>query len=433
MALDEVWGLMQGSNYDRIIQFFESKRHLISTVDENGYTPLTIALHQEVKQERAAQWLIRQGVDVNAQNSGGFNALILCCRYDMPQSATALINAGASLDLQTGNNFTAMMHAARHATPGMPGVVRLMIEKGASLDLRNRWGNTALMSGCYSPHSEVPNSNQEVMLECVKLLYAAGAGLDFRTSDSDMDALELSRNYGLSRHISFLEFVTNSAVTRTIVNELRLPKQLMVKLHEEGVGSLADCELIYEDDLKRMNCLSQIQTRKFMRKFHPGGKKRESRKLKVDDKYDAFLTHDWGVDELQRNNHDRVAGVNKTLKANGIVTWFDSDRMRNDVVSQILQGIQNSSKVVVFITERYMKKLETKEGVDFCRSEFLTATNVVGPQNMIPIVMEPRMLDQSKWTGPLQFYLGTKLYLDFTGASKVEANIDSLISRIMSS
>jgi hypothetical protein len=31
--------------------------------------------------------------------------------------------------------------------------------------------------------------------------------------------------------------------------------------------------------------------------------------------YDAFLTHDWGDDELGRSNHARVAEVNRLLKA----------------------------------------------------------------------------------------------------------------------
>ena len=52
--------------------------------------------------------------------------------------------------------------------------------------------------------------------------------------------------------------------------------------------------------------------------------------------YDAFLTHDWGDDELGRSNHARVAEVNRLLKAAGFVTWFDEDRMQGDIVSQIL-------------------------------------------------------------------------------------------------
>lgn len=35
------------------------------------------------------------------------------------------------------------------------------------------------------------------------------------------------------------------------------------------------------------------------------------------DMYAAFLTHDWGKDELGRDNHQRVAVINRALQANG--------------------------------------------------------------------------------------------------------------------
>jgi hypothetical protein len=44
-------------------------------------------------------------------------------------------------------------------------------------------------------------------------------------------------------------------------------------------------------------------------------------------KTDVFLTHDWGIDELGRANHDRVGTINKELKSLGFVTWFDSEKM----------------------------------------------------------------------------------------------------------
>ena len=59
--------------------------------------------------------------------------------------------------------------------------------------------------------------------------------------------------------------------------------------------------------------------------------------------YDAFLTHDWGNDELGRSNHARVAEVNRLLKAAGFVTWFDEDRMQGDIVSQMANGIDSSA------------------------------------------------------------------------------------------
>ena len=94
--------------------------------------------------------------------------------------------------------------------------------------------------------------------------------------------------------------------------------------------------------------------------------------------YDAFLTHDWGDDELGRSNHARVAEVNRLLKAAGFVTWFDEDRMQGDIVSQMANGIDSSAAVLVFVTENYCIKVAgagrkgpttTAEGVRLPRAE----------------------------------------------------------------
>ena len=74
-------------------------------------------------------------------------------------------------------------------------------------------------------------------------------------------------------------------------------------------------------------------------------------------RYDCFLTHDWGTDELGRSNHDRVSQVNRLLQASGLVTWFDEERMEGNINQQMAHGIDGSKAVVVFITRRYMQKV----------------------------------------------------------------------------
>ena len=66
---------------------------------------------------------------------------------------------------------------------------------------------------------------------------------------------------------------------------------------------------------------------------------------------------DWGTDELGRSNHERVTAVNKALTRAGLVTWFDEERMRGDVVAQMTDGIDKSSLVLVFITKNYIRKV----------------------------------------------------------------------------
>ena len=131
--------------------------------------------------------------------------------------------------------------------------------------------------------------------------------------------------------------------------------------------------------------------------------------------YDAFLTHDWGDDELGRSNHARVAEVNRLLKAAGFVTWFDEDRMQGDIVSQMANGIDSSAAVLVFVTENYCIKVAGagRNGADDnCKKEFDYASRRKGIEKMIAAVMEPRCRDPTKWQGAVGMTLGGRLYKD---------------------
>lgn len=124
----------------------------------------------------------------------------------------------------------------------------------------------------------------------------------------------------------------------------------------------------------------------------------------------VFLTHDWGdADELGRNNHESVARINAGLQARGLETWFDSDRLEDDILNEISRGIESSCVVAVFITQRYCQKVASPTKInDFCRDEFAYARRRC-PGMLIPVPMEPRMRNPADWVGPVGF-LGDALY-----------------------
>ena len=87
----------------------------------------------------------------------------------------------------------------------------------------------------------------------------------------------------------------------------------------------------------------------------------------------VFLTHDWSIDELGRDNHERVRLVNKALQSRGLKTWFDSDKMAGDVKEKMTDGIDTTCCVIVFVTQNYMDKVAGKgpKGMDDnCLYEF---------------------------------------------------------------
>ena len=147
--------------------------------------------------------------------------------------------------------------------------------------------------------------------------------------------------------------------------------------------------------------------------------------------FDAFLTHDWGMDELNRDNHARVAKIHKILKHNGIETWFDADRLTGaDIIQKITSGIDKSRKVVVCLTKNYVEKVNGTNESDFCKREFLYATKHKHLDNIIVLVMEPRMLEMKQWKGQLDFIVGSTLYIDMSTKEQMYDNVDKLVERI---
>ena len=83
--------------------------------------------------------------------------------------------------------------------------------------------------------------------------------------------------------------------------------------------------------------------------------------------------------------------INEAIQKQGIDTWFDEERMSGDTRQQMVEGIENSDVIVVFITDAYRTKINQGDGRDNCRFEFKHAFEQKGPGVMIPVVMESGM------------------------------------------
>jgi hypothetical protein len=57
-------------------------------------------------------------------------------------------------------------------------------------------------------------------------------------------------------------------------------------------------------------------------------------------RFACFLSHDWGEDELGRDNHGRVGKVCGALQDAGLAVWFDEDELSGDVNLQMANGIE---------------------------------------------------------------------------------------------
>ena len=130
---------------------------------------------------------------------------------------------------------------------------------------------------------------------------------------------------------------------------------------------------------------------------------------------DLFLSHNWGKDESGRDNHQRVSLINKELKERGYLTWFDEEKMTGGIVDKMSKGIEETKVVIVFITKRYLKKVNGEHAGDNCKLEFNYASRQKTSSKMVAVVMEESMRNSNTWTGSVGMHLGGELYVDMSG------------------
>ena len=133
---------------------------------------------------------------------------------------------------------------------------------------------------------------------------------------------------------------------------------------------------------------------------------------------DVFLSHNWGNDQSGRDNHSRVSLINKELQDIGYQTWFDGDRLKGNLFEKMAQGIENTQSVIVFITQKYIDKVNGENAGDNCKREFNYAAVKKTSSNMIAVLMEKEMCDTRKWNGPVALLLSSKMYIDMSGDLK---------------
>jgi len=102
--------------------------------------------------------------------------------------------------------------------------------------------------------------------------------------------------------------------------------------------------------------------------------------------------------------------------------------MRDDIVMQMINGIDYSLVMIVCLTEMYIEKVSGKgrNGMNNnCKVEFDYAVQRKCVHNMIPVVMEHICTNTSTWTGGVGAYLSSKLFYDFTDDAKLNKYVDN--------
>jgi ankyrin repeat protein len=153
-------------------------------MSKNNNTPLHEAiLHNDLS---PVQFLIKQGADVNAQNSDGNTPLIMACKVNAPINVIAeLIEAGADLNIQNKYGNLAITYCLNKIQ-----AFRLLLEAGTVI----RDINTLLLI------SSMKGESSEVL----KYLIELGAKVNIKDRDSGMTPLMYACQHDREKTIHLL-------------------------------------------------------------------------------------------------------------------------------------------------------------------------------------------------------------------------------------
>jgi len=131
---------------------------------------------------------------------------------------------------------------------------------------------------------------------------------------------------------------------------------------------------------------------------------------------DIFLSHAWGTDDSNRNNHNRVKNLSIQLQNKGYSVWFDETDLLGNIDNSIMKGITNSMVVLVCLTEKYCNKINNSvyhtSPNDNCYKEWNFC--LFKQKKIIPVIMEKKMEDIFlKNDGVIQMYLNNVMFINY--------------------
>ena len=97
-----------------------------------------------------------------------------------------------------------------------------------------------------------------------------------------------------------------------------------------------------------------------------------------------------------------------------------------DLREKTTEGIDNTDCVIVFITEAYLSNVISNGN---CKMEFNYAAKVK-PKLIIPLVLNAKCRDTSKWTGVLGLFFAGELYVDLVNDRDFDENLNNLYGEI---
>ena len=129
-----------------------------------------------------------------------------------------------------------------------------------------------------------------------------------------------------------------------------------------------------------------------------------------------FISHAWGMDAIGRDNHERCRQLAKRLKEEyRYHIWIDHAEMYGNIDSAITKGINNSTVVLICLTEKYNSKINDAANNcrpnDNCYKEW--NYSLFKQKLIIPVIMEESMKEiYLQREGIIPMYFHSTLFID---------------------
>jgi hypothetical protein len=182
---------------------YETPAKIIAQITDNKQTAAEKYLDYAEKGDCAmVEFLLKQGVDINARNKNGATALIVSAFAGNHKVAIFLIDQGIDINCPDNGGFTALM-VASECTKADKEVVKKLIERGANVNAVSNRGSTALMAAAKIGHADI-----------VELLVSSGADINARNTDHNVTPLIWAANAG---YLAIVKFLLQKGADRNIV------------------------------------------------------------------------------------------------------------------------------------------------------------------------------------------------------------------------
>ncbi|MBD0391224.1 ankyrin repeat domain-containing protein [Wolbachia endosymbiont of Pentalonia nigronervosa] len=127
------------SGYEKAVDYLINKGANVNLQNKYGISPLYSAIHHG--HEQVADHLIKKGANVNLQDKNGFSLLHFAAEYGHEKVVDYLIKKGATVNLQDKHGTFPLHLAAEY---GYENIVNHLIKKGDTVNLQDKYGVSPL-------------------------------------------------------------------------------------------------------------------------------------------------------------------------------------------------------------------------------------------------------------------------------------------------